>query len=91
MSQAFEASRSLTALEHNSTIIAVIEMSQSTWLVAAVVPGVKRQPLKKLDADEESLLKLLHRWRKEADQAGHPIKRVVVAYEAGRDGLHATL
>jgi hypothetical protein len=32
-------------------------MSQSKWLVAAVVPGVKRQPLKKLQADEEALLK----------------------------------
>ena len=37
-------------------MIAVIEMSQSKWLVAAVVPGVKRQPLKKLQADEEALL-----------------------------------
>jgi len=87
MSQPFDASRSLTALEQDSTIIAAIEIAQSKWLVAAVVPGIKRQPLKKLDADEESLLKLLHRWRKEADQAGHPIRRVVVAYEAGRDGF----
>ena len=87
MSQPFDASRSLTALEQDSTIIAAIEMAQSKWLVAAVVPGIKRQPLKKLDADEESLLKLLHRWRKEADQAGHPIRRVVVAFEAGRDGF----
>jgi transposase len=87
MSQAFDASRSLTALEQHNTIIAVIEMSQAKWLVAAVVPGIKRQPLKKLDADQESLLKLLHRWRKEAEQAGHPIKRIVVAYEAGRDGF----
>jgi transposase len=87
MSQAFDASRSLTALKQDSTIIVVMEMSQSKWLVASIVPGVKRQPLKKLDADEESLFKLLHRWRKEADQAGHPIKRVVVAYEAGRDGF----
>jgi transposase len=87
MSQAFDASRSLTALEQDSTIIAAIEMSQSKWLVAAVVPGVKRQPLKRLDADEESLFKLLHRWRKEAEQAEHPIKRLVVAYEAGRDGF----
>jgi transposase len=61
---------------------AVIEMSKSKWLVAAVVPGLKRQPLKKLDADEDSLLKLLHRWRREAEKAGHPIKRVV-----GRDGF----
>jgi transposase len=87
MSQPFDARRSLTALEQDSTIIAAIEMAQSKWLVAAAVPGIKRDPLKKLDADEQSLLKLLHRWRKEADQAGHPIKRVVVAYEAGRDGF----
>jgi hypothetical protein len=47
-------------------------------------PGFKRQPLKKLDADAEALLKLLHRWRKEADAAGCQIKRIAVAYEAGR-------
>jgi len=46
-------------------------MSQSTWLVAAVVPGLKRQPLKKLDVDPETLLKLLHR---EACAAGRPIQ-----------------
>src|SRR5215471_1058000 len=87
MSKVFDASRSLTALEQDTTIIAVIEMSQSKWLVAAVVPGIKRQPLKKLDADKESLLKLLHRWRQEAERAGHSIKRIVVGYEAGRDGF----
>ena len=87
MSQVFEASRSLTAIEQDSTIIAVIEMSQAKWLVAAIVPGVERQPLKRLDADETMLLKLLHRWRREAGQAGHQIKRIVVAYEAGRDGF----
>ena len=87
MSQPFDARKSLTALEQHNTIVAVIEMSKAKWLVAALVPGIKRQPLKKLDADQESLLKLLHRWRKEAEQAGHPIKRIVVAYEAGRDGF----
>jgi transposase len=87
MSQPFDASRSLTSLEQDSTIIAVIEMSQAKWLVAAVVPGVERQPLKRLDADEAALLKLLHRWRNEAGQAGREIKRIVVAYEAGRDGF----
>ena len=38
----FDPSRSLTTLEQDSTIIAVIEMSQTKWLVAAVVPGVER-------------------------------------------------
>jgi hypothetical protein len=38
-------------------------------------------------------LKLLHRWRNEAGQAGREIKRIVVAYEAGRDyaGVKALL
>ena len=29
----------------------------------------------------------MHRWRNEAGQAGREIKRIVVAYEAGRDGF----
>ena len=70
MSQAFDASRSLTALEQDSTIIAVIEMSQAKWLVAGVVPGVERQPLKRLAADQAALLKLLHRGRNEAVRPG---------------------
>jgi hypothetical protein len=69
----FGSSRSLTALEQDSTIIAVIELSQTKWLVAALVPGVERQPLKKFDANEEVLLKLLHRWRHEASQAGRSV------------------
>src|SRR6478736_6412857 len=87
MSQAFDASRSLTALEQDSTIVAVIEMSQAKWLVAAVVPGLQRQPLKTLDADAEAVLKRLRRWRDEAGQAGRQIKRIALAYEAGRDGF----
>ena len=87
MLQPFDASNSLTAFEQDGTVIAVIEMSQSRWLVAAVVPGIERQPLKKIEANEETLLKVLHRWRAEAGQAGRVIKRVAIAYEAGRDGF----
>ena len=87
MSQLFDASRSLTALEQDSTLIAVIEMSQSHWLVAGMIPGLGRQALKKLDADASELLQLLGRWRAEALRAGREIKRIAVAYEAGRDGF----
>jgi transposase len=80
-------SRSLIALEPDGTLIAVIEMSLSSWLVAGIVPGVERQPLKKLAVDESALLKLLHRWREEAEKAGRGIERIVVAFEAGRDGF----
>ena len=82
-----DLSRSLTTLDVHHTLIAVIEMSLSSWLVAGIVPGVERQPLKKLDTDENALLKLLDRWRKEADRAGHKIRRIAVAFEAGRDGF----
>jgi transposase len=82
-----DLSRSLTALEPDGTLIAVIEMSLSSWLVAGIAPGVERQPLKKLAVDESALLKLLHRWREEAEKAGRRIERIVVAFEAGRDGF----
>jgi transposase len=62
-------------------------MSQSSWLVAGIVPGVERQPLKKLAIDEHALLNLLNRWRAEAEKNGHRIARIAVAFEAGHDGF----
>src|SRR5712675_399072 len=82
-----DLSRSLTPLKPDGTLIAVIEMSLSSWLVAGIVPGIERQPLKKLDVDENALLKLLNRWREEAQKAGQGIERIAVAFEAGRDGF----
>jgi transposase len=87
MPQPNDLSRSLVALDQNSTIIAVIEMSQSSWLVAGVLPGIERQPRKKLEPNGEGLLGLLHRWRDEAIRAGKEITRIAVAFEAGRDGF----
>src|SRR6202790_1583339 len=82
-----DLSRSPNPLDPDGTLMAVIELSLSSWLVAGIVPGVERQPLKKLAVDESALLKLLHRWREEAAKAGHRIKRIAVAFEAGRAGF----
>jgi hypothetical protein len=49
MPQPNDLSRSLVALDQNSTIIAVVELSQSSWLVAGMLPGIERQPRKKLE------------------------------------------
>ena len=87
MPQLNDLSRSLVILEQDATLIAVIEMGQSNWLVAGIVPGVERSPLKKLAVDESALLKLLNRWREEAEKAGHRIERIAIAFEAGRDGF----
>ena len=42
MPKPFDLSKSLTALDQDSTLIVVIEMSQSSWLVAARAPGLAR-------------------------------------------------
>ena len=86
MPQPNDLSRSLVALDQNSTIIAVIEMSQSSWLVAGMLPGIERQPRKKLEPSPE-LLGLLQRWQDEAVSAGRTITRIALAFEAGRDGF----
>jgi hypothetical protein len=71
-------------------------MSKTSWLVSDVVPGVERQPLKKLEPDATALLQLIERWRIEARVycraadgcACWPrIRRIALAYEAGRDGF----
>ncbi|MGE0120519.1 MAG: IS110 family transposase [Dongiaceae bacterium] len=87
MARVDDLSRSLVAFDEHSTLVGVIEMSEKNWLVGGLVPGVTRRPLKKLKPDGEELLGLVARWRDEALKAGRPLGRVVLAYEAGRDGF----
>ena len=82
-----DLSKSLVALDQDTTLIAVIELSQTGWLVGGIVPGIHRHPEKKLQPDQDALLRLLHRWRDEATKAGCTIARIAVAFEAGRDGF----
>src|SRR5215218_6462710 len=87
MPQRNDLSRSLVPFQQDGTLVAVVELSRSSWLVAGIVPGIGRHPLKKLEPDEDALLRLLHRWRDEAAEAGCAITRLAVAFEAGRDGF----
>src|SRR6478609_880733 len=85
--QVNDLSRNLAAFDPMSTLVVVVEMSKASWLVSGAVPGVERQPLKKLEPDATGLLRLIERWRSEAVRAGRPISRIALAYEAGRDGF----
>ncbi len=87
MPQQNDLSRSLTPFEPTTTLVAVIELSLSSWLIAGTIPGIERQPLKKIVPDEAELLRVLHRWRDEGIRKGLDITRIVVAFEAGRDGF----
>jgi transposase len=68
----------------DATAIAVVELSQKTWLVGGSILGINRHLEKKIAPDEQALL---HRWRGEAGKAGHTVSRIAVAFEAGRDGF----
>src|SRR5258707_12177326 len=87
VAQVNDLSRSLTAFDPISTLVVVVEISKASWLVSGVVPGIERQPLKKLESDATALLRLIERWRNEAMRSGRPISRITLAYEAGRDGF----
>ena len=87
MTHVDDLSRSLLAFDQATTLVVVVEMSEASWLVAGLVPGVDRRPMKKVAPDPAELSRLLERWRAEAVRAGRSIGRIALAYEAGRDGF----
>ncbi len=87
MTEPFGVRKSTHRFDRNQTLVAVIELSQTSWLVGGVVPGLERSPLKRLKPEREDLREVLLRWRDEAAKAGQAIKRITVACEFGRDGF----
>src|SRR3982750_4137916 len=87
MAQVDDLSRSLVTFDQQSTLVVIVEMSQTRWLIAGPVPGLDRRPLKKLEPNAPTLLHLVKRSADEATKAGRTITRIVLAYEAGRDGF----
>ena len=79
MKRVEDLSRSLLTFDQESAVVAVIELSNASWLVAGSLPGVVRRPLKKLDPDPAALEQLLTRWRIEAETAGRLISRMIVS------------
>ena len=78
---------SLVALDQNSTIIAVIELSQSSWLLPACFPGLSVSHARSWSRAQNGWLACCIRWRDEAVRGGRTITRIALAFEAGRDGF----
>lgn len=88
MSKAFELRKPTTTFEHESTLVAALELSGKSWLVSAAIPGVERRPKKTVRVgDIDGVMAILSGWREAAARAGKEVTRVVVSYEAGRDGF----
>src|SRR3954452_25449394 len=76
-----------TALDRESTIVAVVELRARSWLVCAQVARVPRQCRQKLAPSASALLEHLDLLRRRAEGAGKRVGRVVLAYEAGRESF----
>jgi len=88
MSEHFDAHRPATAFDHDSTLVVAMELSGKSWQLGAVIPGVSRRAKTGVKAgDMQEFMRRIEIWKKEAVRAGKTIARVVVAYEAGRDGF----
>lgn len=78
----------------NPTILLAIELSASTWLVAARVPGSDKPHLHRIDGgDTTALLTLISSLRDRVARRLDVASGVVCCFEAGRDGfwLHRLL
>jgi len=83
-----DATNAAPAFGHDSTLVVALELSTTSWQLGAVVPGVSRRPRRGLaPGDIAGVLAGLAQWRAEAARAGRAIRRVVLTYEAGRDGF----
>ena len=65
MSQVSDLSRSLVPFDQNITLTVVVELSEASWLVAGLIPGVDRQPVKKQEPEPVALSR--HRGAPRAD------------------------
>src|SRR4051794_15095684 len=76
-----------TTLDQDSTLVVVLELSARSWLVGARVPGIGRMSRYALAPSAEALAAWLDTAKARAGTAGRMVVRVVLAYEAGRDGF----
>jgi transposase len=84
----FDPRMPATAYDHVTTIVAVLELSGKSWLFGAVAPGVGRRSKRSIEArDVGGVVKALEQLKVEAGKAGFPVTRVVLGFEAGRDGF----
>jgi transposase len=77
-----------------NTVYVSIELSVSSWLVAARLPGIEKSRLHRLDGgDTAALLKTIADLRTQASVKLGKVAEVACCFEAGRDGfwLHRLL
>lgn len=88
MPKQFEPADAAVAFDHDTTLVVALELSGKSWEAGAVVPGIARRRRRRLEPrDLAGLLRTIGLWKAEAAGAGRVVRRVVLTYEAGRDGF----
>lgn len=84
----FDPRKPATAFDHTTTLVCVLELSGKSWEMGASVPGISRRPMRSVPAgDVTEVVKAIGQWKTEAAKAGQTVLRIVLGYEAGRDGF----
>ena len=71
-----------TALDQDSTLVVVLELSARSWLTGARTPGLGRLSRHALPPSAEALVGWLSGAKARASAAGRTVSRVVLAYES---------
>jgi transposase len=87
MTQPERSALTSAALDYDTTIIGALELSEKKWVLAVQLPGVKRHTRHVLGASGEELATLIERLKARCGATGHPIARVILTHEAGREGF----
>ncbi len=76
------------APDYDRTLVLAIELSNTSWVLAAQVPGLPRVKAKRtIEPMVEALLAAIQGYRERAQAAGCPVERVIATCEAGWSGF----
>jgi transposase len=75
------------ALDYDSTLIGALELSSKKWVFAVQLPGSKKHTRQVVEPSGSALMEMIERLKARSLAAGRPILRMILTYEAGRDGF----
>jgi len=88
MTQAPGAVRIPTVVDYERTLILAIELSNTSWVLAAQIPGLPGVKAKRsIKPTPEALMAAIDGYRVRAEKAGRNVNRVIAVYEAGWSGF----
>jgi hypothetical protein len=75
------------ALDYDSTLIGALELSSKKWVFAVQLPGSKKHTRQVVEPSGSALVEMIEQLKARSLAAGRPILRMILTYEADRDGF----